>query len=195
MTRSIIAGLALVASMGAVQANEGMYIEAEVGGIRSGIDTTGLPGWNDTDGSFAGGVTIGYRAGENISVEANIRGYGDATFSGPVRVDGYPGTHRMTMNVSGSSVGMAVVGHLPVAPSHELYTKAGLYRWDLEAEATVEGFSGTATVEDDGVNLTLGAGYEYALNDTIRVGVGYDWLDGFGDEDAHLLSLRLKSYF
>ena len=190
-TAVAVVGLALVASVGAqaqVEPVIGPYIGAELGGVREGADTTRLPGWNDTANAFFGGGVVGYRVTPNLSMELLARYYGDAEYKGSLVVEGR--TLNAKVDVSGWSTSLSAVVYLPVGERSELYTKVGVYHWDLEAEASAAGVSVTA--DGDGNDFTLGFGWDYAMNDTTSVGVGYDWLNDFGAEDAHLVSLRVR---
>jgi hypothetical protein len=141
MFRAMIAALILAsASMSAVAADNGFYIGAAVGQAGVEVDEVDLGDFDGDDTGFK--VIAGFRPLEWLAFEANYVDLGTAS-------DNVAG-----VNVDVDTKGIDAFGvlFLPL-PVVDIFLKAGLISWDLDANV-----SGLGSVSDDGTDLAYGVG-------------------------------------
>ena len=199
----------------------GPYFGAEAGGALYTLTDASEAffkekGWDDDAKGLIVGALTGYRITPHFGLELGYRYHGKAAVDGrPAQgyiVDGGDRVHYQNateVSQKGWSLALAAVGYVPFDARTEGYVKAGFYRWDIETslqgdaqrvdarDRPVEGdWTTNPSADDDGFEPTLGLGLDWAFDRHVRLGVGYDWMKDFADEDdAHVLTARVKYYF
>lgn len=139
-------------------AEPGFYVGASIG--NAGIEVEGNdPDLGDIDDRDFDGDDVGYKllAGYRFvpyfGVEASWNDFGtpdDATEIGNVPIE----TEFET-----DGFDLSLMGILPLGESFDLFAKAGYFVWDVEGRASSAGVA--ASVQDDGEDLTYGAGAQW----------------------------------
>ncbi|MEH6629106.1 MAG: outer membrane beta-barrel protein [Motiliproteus sp.] len=101
---------------------------------------------DDTDTGFK--IFGGYRYNDNIAVEVFYTDLGEATVSSGANF----------AKIESDTLGVALMGIIPLNTNIELFAKAGFHAWDAEASSNV-GLSGS----DDGTDLVYGVGAAYNM--------------------------------
>ena len=90
----------------------------------------------------------------------------------------------------------AVVAHIPTDGDLTPFAKLGMHRWELDVAAQSGGTR--VSVSDDGTDLLLGAGVDWALDDSWSVRAEYMYLpydDGDDDGKAHAFLVGVNRTF
>ncbi len=135
----------------------------------------------------------GYAINKNVAIEfgyidlgefdysATSDGSGSLWSSGPLTID--TETTGLLFNVKGS---------LPVSDIFGLTAKLGLLAWDIEADASNGGLSGSA--DDDGNDLFFGVGASARLAQHVGIDLEFERYDIDGD-DLDVFSLGISYHF
>lgn len=135
----------------------------QAGALLGNIDCPTPSGWK---------VFGGYKVAPNLAVEGSYIDFGDASTDGAIPV--IPGVNSVAnaTSLASQATGFNVSGvaSAPVTNEMNVFGKAGLMMWEKETTATVSGVgAGSSTIVQstttDGVDLSLGAGAEYKIND------------------------------
>lgn len=135
----------------------------QAGALLGDIDCPTPSGWK---------VFGGYNVAPNLAVEGAYVDFGDASTEGTIpvipAVNAVPNPAKLTSTASGFNV--SGVASAPVTNEVNVFGKAGLMMWEKETTASVSrvGVNSATIVQStttDGVDLSLGAGAEYKIND------------------------------
>ena len=158
------------AAFGAQAQDRGFYAGAGAG--QSFVDEQG---YDDEDTAFA--VFGGYQVNRYFGVEAGYADFGEIepdTVGPELEADtGY----------------LVAVGSLPISDSFSAYAKAGLHRWNLDAE-----LPGLAHSDDSGSDPTYGLGLQYRFTDHVALRGEYSRFE-IEDADADLAQLQVRFDF
>ncbi|OQX07065.1 MAG: hypothetical protein BWK73_28960 [Thiothrix lacustris] len=164
------------ASIGKTSDSTCSSVADQAGALLGDIECPTSNGWK---------VFGGYTVAPNLAVEGAYIDLGETSTAGVIPV--IPGINSVA-NAAGlatTATGLNVSGVASVAATNEvkLFGKAGMMLWDKETTATVNNVGPTsATVvqasKTDGVDLSLGAGAEYKINDNWGVRGEVEHFDG-----------------
>lgn len=135
----------------------------QAGALLGNIDCPTPTGWK---------VFGGYKVAPNLAVEGSYIDFGDTSTSGTIPV--IPGINSVVNPASlvskATGFNVSGVASAPVTNEVNVFGKAGLAMWEKETTATVSrvGVSSSTIAQStttDGVDLSLGAGAEYKIND------------------------------
>lgn len=135
----------------------------QAGALLGNIECPTPSGWK---------VFGGYKVAPNLAVEGAYVDFGESSSDGVIPV--IPGLNAVSnaTSLASQATGFNVSGvaSAPVTNEVSMFGKAGLMMWEKESSATVQGVGPNAatiaqTTTTDGVDLSLGAGAEYKIND------------------------------
>ena len=177
---------------------EGFYVGALYGStsIDTGVGTVVGATLDEDDTGYA--FVIGKEIDENVSIEGFYIDFGEASLKGDSGdtfvLDGtsYVFNASATIKATGTSVGLAGKLYFDMAEKLAGFAKFGMHSWDSEKTIAVATASATAT--DDGVDILIGIGAEYDVNEKVAVVVGYDKYT-LDDEDVTFLNGGIKVRF
>ena len=131
---------------------------------------------DETDTGFK--VFGGYRVNNYVAIEGFYADFGEAS----IEVNG----NKATMG--SDSLGISVVGVIPVTERFELFGKVGLHAWDVELESNVGVFS-----NEDGTDTMFGFGAAYTIN---QVSIRAEY-EGYTveNEDISMMSVGIAYKF
>ncbi|MEB4593023.1 outer membrane beta-barrel protein [Candidatus Thiothrix sp. Deng01] len=159
-------------------------VKDEAGALLGNIDCPTPSGWK---------VFGGYKVTPNLAVEGAYVDFGDGGSSGIIPVIAGVNNVANGASISTQATGFNVSGVASTAATDEisLFGKAGLMAWNKDTTATVQQVgvkNATVTQESstDGVDLSLGAGAEYKINDNWGVRGEVEHFDGL---NANLYSV------
>lgn len=186
--------------------DEGMYGGASIGkssdagcdANNSLIDNTNtlvnsnLIGSLDCADSSAWKVFGGYKIAPNLAVEGTYVNFGKSSTDSTIPV--IPGINNqenpLSVETKATGFGASGVASAPVTDEISLFGKMGVMSWEKESTTTVWNSTKTASttqrVDSDGVDLSLGAGAEYKLDDNWGVRGEYEHVNGL---DANIYSV------
>lgn len=137
----------------------------------------------------------GYKVTPNIAVEGSYVDFGEAD-SDFTLAGGIPGNavaNPAVVKSTASGFGVSGVASAPVNEQVNVFGKAGFMAWEAEDDVTVKNVTVAGSKTDvttksstDGVDLSLGAGAEYKINDNWGVRGEVERFDGV---DANLYSV------
>ncbi len=139
---------------------------------------------NCKDGS-AWKVFGGYKVAPNLAVEGSYVNYGKTTTDGTIPA--IPGINNVenaaSVKASAKSFGASGVASTPITDELSLFGKMGFASWEKTATAQVQNVgANNATIskdiKTDGVDLSLGAGAEYKINDNWGMRGEYEHVNG-----------------
>lgn len=114
----------------------------------------------------------GYKVAPNLAIEGSYIDFGEGEADGSIPVipgvNTAPNATALTTNATG--FGVSGVASAPVNDQVSLFGKVGFLAWERETVATVGNVGVTnstvkQTADTDGVDLSLGAGAEYKINE------------------------------
>jgi opacity protein-like surface antigen len=151
-----------------------------------------LIGKRDCSNSNAWKVFGGYKVAPNLAVEGSYVNFGKATDNSTVPV--IPGVNTepnpVSVTTKATGFGASGVASAPVTDEISLFGKMGVMSWKKESKTTVWNNAKTAsmnqTVDSSGVDLSLGAGADYKINDNWGVRGEYEHLNGL---DSNMYSV------
>ena len=136
---------------------------------------------DDSDTGFK--IYGGYRFTSNLAVEVGYTDFGEATFESTI-TSGGAGT------VSGSfgaySFNVSALGIAPINEKFEVFGRAGLSLWNLDADFAGSGPGGTALASEseNGVSPLLGLGAAFNFNERLAIRAEIERHFAIGDEDT-----------
>ncbi len=188
---------------------ENFYVDLGLGQANADLDLGGTTGLNVDDTDTAYSIGAGYKFNDDISIEGGYLKLGTASVGATGTVSGTyygspfsaTGTLAASAEVDGFYLGPVLNLPFAFADKFEVYARAGVYFWDLDAKASASGtltydgitYAGgvTASRNRDGNDTYYGIGAAYKA--TENVSVGADWtrydIDGI---DVGVLVARLK---
>ncbi|MEX0451056.1 outer membrane beta-barrel protein [Spiribacter sp. 218] len=164
-------GAALLTTAGSLHAQEKIdwYVGAGIGdstydtGVNSLSGTASLDEDDRTAKIFAGASFS-----PNLAIELQYADLGEATLTGNngdrfnINDSAFVFTSDNARIASeGESIGVSVVGSLPVSDRVNAFGRVGLHAWDVSAEVTTP--DQRTELEDDGTDIFFGVGVEIAL--------------------------------
>lgn len=117
----------------------------------------------------------GFRAHQNLAIEASVIRLGEFTAS--ARVFGVP----VTGSAEASTVNLQALGIMPVNDRAELFGKLGLSLWSVDAVAITR--SGSVSADARGTDIVIGAGANIVLTDKLSLRFDWDLYPNIGDKD------------
>lgn len=146
----------------------------------------------DCADSNAWKVFGGYKIAPNLAVEGTYVNFGKSTTNSTIPV--IPGINNqanpLSVETKATGFGASGVASTPVTDEISLFGKMGVMSWEKESTTTVWNSTKTASttqsVDSDGVDLSLGAGAEYKLDDNWGVRGEYEHVNGL---DANMYSV------
>lgn len=139
---------------------------------------------DDKDTAFK--LFAGFRVNKHFAVEGMFVDLGEATAKASLT----DGVDTISLNASAEADGFAVaaVGFLPVSDTVSLLGKIGMFRWSLDAKATLTdtalAISESASESESGTDPMFGFGAEFALGKQWGARVEWEKFKDIGDEDT-----------
>jgi OOP family OmpA-OmpF porin len=156
-----------------LQETHKFYLGGGIGysSIDTGVSgTTGTAVLDEDDTGFK--ALLGYQLHENLAVEGFYANLGEASLTGNNGDNfvfggtAYQFTASGSLTIKASTIGVGVVGMVPVNEMLSPIVKLGLHSW--EADATVVSSTvGSATASDSGTDLFYGIGAQFNFNEKI----------------------------
>ncbi|MBN1006917.1 outer membrane beta-barrel protein [Amphritea pacifica] len=183
--KKFLLGLGVVAFLSPAVANAGGgYLGASYGYTKLELSNTekaalnsfGITVTDDSDQGYK--IFGGYRYNDYFAVEAFYADFGDLELS----------NGAVTVSEETSGYGLSAVGLLPVTENIDLFAKAGVMRWSIDATSNIGGTAG-----NDGNDITFGVGAEYTL-DVVTVRAEMERFE-IGDSSMDLVSVGLALNF
>jgi opacity protein-like surface antigen len=147
----------------------------------------GAIGLTSTVNDTAAAVLIGagFKFNPHASIELGFLKVADYTYKASFA----QGT--ATETISGSGVGVNLVGYLPVAEKVNVYGKLGIWSFSIDDKATISA-AGFAQASESSTNTTpmIGLGIEFKVTPEFGIRAEYDHFNKIGD-DATLGSSKL----
>lgn len=147
----------------------------------------GAMGNFDCPSSNAWKLFGGYKITPNIAVEGSYVDFGKAEnkFVIPGGIPGNAVANPARINSKATAIGVAGVASAPLTDSFNLFGKAGFAAWEAEKAGVIENVTIRNVKQDvktntktDGVDLSLGAGAEYKINDNFGIRGEYEHFNG-----------------
>jgi OOP family OmpA-OmpF porin len=98
-----------------------------------------------------------------------------------------------TMNADADLYGIAALGILPLTPKVDIFVKVGYVRWDTSGMVS-DGID-DVSLNDDGMDLSYGAGICYRISRRTGLRLEYETFDFENAEDVKFTSLGLQFKF
>lgn len=150
------------------------YVGAAFGTVDMGLDS--ISSFDDPTGFE---LFLGTRVNQNLSIEAALIGFGEAS-------DGIAPVWR----VNSSTLAFGALAIAPVNENFDVFMKVGLHLWN--AEISQDGYGVFA--EDDGTDFFYGVGATMKVNQNLSLGARYNSYDMDGD-DVTMFSLNAQIGF
>lgn len=145
---------------------------------------------DDTDTGWK--LFIGNQLNPNAAIEFGYVDLGQAKASG---TDSFLGVTSVDFESTGFN--LALVGFLPVGNAANLIGKVGMFRWDMDVNASSSVF-GSGSASDSGTDLMFGLGASFDIGKTTAVRIEWEQFTDVGDVDGgdvDLLSASLVFRF
>lgn len=174
--RMLLAAVTLaLAGTAAQAADNGFYLgaavsQAKIDDIGDDFDTGDLDDFELDDTAWK--FIAGFRFLDHFAVEANYMDLGSESEN----------VAGVQFDADASAFGAYAVGFLPISLV-DLYAKAGLVRWETEANA-----GGLFAIDDDGTEFAYGVGAQVRLG-SLAGRLEYEQFDVDGTDGVELLSL------
>jgi len=189
MKKLVFVFAALLAAQGAVaQEQQKFYVFGQVGSAKVDIDKSandaalrgaGATNLSSTVNDTATAVMIGagYKFVPQASVEIAYLKASDYTYKASFT----QGT--ATETISGSGVGLNLVGYLPLGEKVNAYGKLGIWSFSVDDTATISA-AGFAQASQSSSNTTpmIGVGIEFKVTPQIAIRAEYDHFNKIGDD-------------
>jgi opacity protein-like surface antigen len=151
-----------------------------------------LLGKRDCSSANAWKVFGGYKVAPNLAIEGSYVNYGKSTENSTVPV--IPGINNepnpVSVTTKATGFGASGVASAPVTDELSLFGKMGAMSWKKESKTMVWNSTKTAsmdqTVDSSGVDLSLGAGADYKIDDNWGIRGEYEHLNGL---DSNMYSV------
>lgn len=182
----------------------GFYATASIGYAKSDYDFSGFTDKDDSDTAYS--IGIGYDFNKYIAIETGwldlgqISGSVSDSASGTLYGKSYTATGAVTFKAEADGFYLGPIVSIPVTEKFKAYAKAGVYFWDMDADASATislTYDGTtyaadekASLSDDGEDLYYGLGASYDVTDKLTVRADWIRYDVY-DVDIDLFSASL----
>lgn len=169
----VIGGVILVSGQALAEGGEqsGWYFGLSFGNSDldacKGLGGLGVTVCDDSDTGVK--IFSGYQFTENWGLEGGYAELGEAVVQGSISGASFSATADVT------GVEFLGTGTVPITEKFLLLGKAGLFVWDVDANATLGTTS--ATFSDDGTDFTFGIGIEYDFFDIAGIRAEYQFYD------------------
>jgi opacity protein-like surface antigen len=126
----------------------------------------------------------GYNLSSNVAVEGSYVNFGEHGFDASIPANALLGNkveNPVTTRAKATGLGVSAVAKAPVMDQLSLFGKAGVMAWKTKGTATIGNVKGTNLTNDvktDGVDLSLGAGAEYKIDDNWGIRGEYEHVNG-----------------
>lgn len=118
----------------------------------------------------------GYQFNRNLGVELGYTDLGEATLTGTAM--GLP----VSAKTKAKGFELLGVGTFPINEQFAVYGKAGFFRWDVDASATVGGV--TEAIGAKGTDFTFGLGLKYNFTKNLAARLEWQRYNDVGDENT-----------
>lgn len=126
---------------------------------------------SESDTGF--GIRGTFQFHKNFAAEVSYQDAGEADFDGFILIaNGTPAK----INADISAITLGIKGSYPVTEQFSLNARAGFALWDADMELS-SGGSPVLSESEDGTDLYLGFGAEYAFNSNVYTGLAYQYID------------------
>lgn len=169
-------GIMLAAAMGLAVAGTAQAQDTIGGYIGASVGQTD-PSVSDLDSSTGYRVFGGYMFSPNYGVEV---GYTDAG-----EFDGKGAFAGTSVEATGAYV--AAVGSMPLSDRVSLFGKAGFFHYEFDALV-----NGNTVQSDDGTELMLGIGVNYAVTPSVAVGAEYNTVSDVDETDVDAIWFNVR---
>jgi OOP family OmpA-OmpF porin len=183
---AMFTGAAMLALAQGSNAQEmGWYIGATIGQskVKEWCDGLG-PGVSCSDTGTAWRVLGGYQVNRNFAAELGYHDLGSVDASDP----------SASVKAEANAWELVALGQWPFTNQFSVYGKAGLYRGEVKASATVPGF-GSGSTSETNTDITYGVGVRFDLNRNLALRGEWQRYTNMGDNatigesDVDVLSL------
>jgi OOP family OmpA-OmpF porin len=163
--------------------DSGFYVGAAVGQAKDrefcgDATSSGFTGCDDKD--IAWKLQGGYDFNQNFGLELGYVRFGKFEATAP----------GVTGNVKAWALELLGIASFPLSREFSLYGKAGIFRWDADAEVAGGGL--VLQASDKGTDFTFGFGASYAFSPNLAARL--DW-QRYTDVDVNILSLGVMYKF
>ena len=157
---------------------------AEADGLCSG-DLAGADSCDDEDTAWK--ILGGYHITERIGVEFFYADFGK--FDGSGSFDSFSASG----SVEADGFGLSGVYTYPVNERFGIFGKAGVFRWEAEFSASLsDTFETVSDSANDGrLDLTFGAGAEYALTEKLSLRAEWEWFKDVGEMEVEMFDFEV----
>ena len=166
--------------------------------VDTGItSTTGTAKLDEDDIGFKG--FVGFQGHENVAIEGFYANLGEASLSGNNGDTFVAGGTTYQFTASGSitskatTMGLGLVGMLPVNEKFSPIIKFGFHSWETDYTVTSSN-AASATLSDEGNDLFYGVGAQFNLNEKMAMRAMFERFK-FDDEDVDFISAGLVVKF
>jgi len=166
-----------------------VYVAFSIGTSFVEEDNVGLDGEDFDDDDFGFKFAVGYRLHKYVAVELSYLDFGETEDDFFVPDAG--GDINLESDIKAAAAHAVFI--LPLSKQFELMAKAGVARWDVEAEASLGAVS--ASDDEEGTDFAWGVGASYALNQNFALRLEYDRVEIETVDRADLLTIGFKAGF
>jgi OOP family OmpA-OmpF porin len=158
---------------------------SEADGLCSDLFPLGADSCDDEDTAWK--ILGGYHITERIGVELFYADFGKFDGSGSFE------EFSATGSVEADGFGLSGVYTYPVNERFGIFGKAGVFRWEAEWSASKsDSFGSVSDSGNDGrLDLTFGAGAEYALTEDFSLRAEWEWFKDVGAVEVELFDIEL----
>jgi OOP family OmpA-OmpF porin len=193
----IVAGLLLSTGPAPAFAQDdaGFYVGGGIGQseLKDACDGDGLTVTDCDDTDTAWKLFAGYSFNKYFAVEGGYIDFGEASLTGTEL--GIP----FSATAEAWGITAHAVGALPIWEGFSIIGRAGAVFWNVDTEVSALGL--TASEDDDGISLAVGAGVQWMFGRNFGIRAEYEFFDGIGDDettgesDIQVLSLSVLFKF
>ncbi|GLS24778.1 outer membrane beta-barrel protein [Marinibactrum halimedae] len=178
--KGVLASSLLILS--SVVSAEGFYTGISVG--ESSVDVSGF------DDETTYGIVGGYKFFEHFALELSYIDLGTYEFNEVLEQGIVEFENKIDV------LDFSAVGILPLSDSFELFAEAGVFYWEVEADARFQSIDGndfSITANEDGFDLSLGLGATAHFGENFSMTLKYQSFDA--DDEISNLSLGALIHF
>jgi len=117
-------------------------------------------------------LTAGYRLHDNLAIEISWLELGE---------DNIQATNESNINFGVDGTKMSLLFTFPITPDFELFTKFGIYYWDLESTSVTSAALIRSNSQEADADMIIGAGLAWYISENVGVRLLYQEIDIAGD--------------